>query len=160
MYYPGIHSLTAAWPQFIHRVVNRCVLAGKELFASFALGGCSSGSGGRGRRGGLRLASLLLDPVRQLANLVVDAAALGHQLADLAISVHDRRMVTVPELLADLREREIRELAAQVHGDLPRRHQDPAAAATAQVVDREAEVCRGLGDDHAGADLGLATLGD
>ena len=47
-------------------------------------------------------AGLLLDPVGQLGDLVVDRAAFGHQLTDLAVGVHDRRVVPVAEVLADL----------------------------------------------------------
>ncbi len=53
---------------------------------------------------GLRRACLLLDAVGQLADLVVDVATLGHLLANLAIGVHHRGVVTAAELLADLRQ--------------------------------------------------------
>ena len=43
--------------------------------------------------------------------------------ADLPIGVHHRRMITAAELLSDLGQRKISELAAQIHGDLSRSHQ-------------------------------------
>lgn len=49
------------------------------------------------------LARLLLDAVSQFGYLVVNRVLFGHELADLAVRVHDRRMVPVAELLADLR---------------------------------------------------------
>ena len=65
------------------------------------------------------LAGLLLDPVGELGDLVVDAAALGDQLADLLVGVHHRGVVAAAELLADLGQRQVGELAAEVHRDLP-----------------------------------------
>ena len=50
----------------------------------------------------LLLAGLVADPVGQLGDLVVDRTALGHQLTDLAVGVHDRGVVAPPEELADL----------------------------------------------------------
>lgn len=48
------------------------------------------------------LPNLLLNPVGQLRDLVIDRSSLGHQLTDFAIGVHDRCMVAPPECLADL----------------------------------------------------------
>ena len=107
-----------------------------------------------------RLPGLDLDPVGELADLVEHGAALGEQLVDLPVGVHDRRVVAVAELGADLGQREVGELAAQVHRDLPGHHQVPAAARAGELVDREPEVRRGLGDDQRRGDLGLAALGD
>src|SRR5665648_966017 len=45
---------------------------------------------------------LLLDPVREFGHLVVDGAALGHQLTNLPVRVHDGGVVAAAELLADL----------------------------------------------------------
>src|SRR4051794_21453219 len=55
------------------------------------------------RRRASRLAGLLLDPVRELGDLVVDRASLGEQLTDLLVGVHDGGVVAAAELLADLR---------------------------------------------------------
>jgi hypothetical protein len=49
------------------------------------------------------LPCLLLDAVRQLSYLVVDASALRHELPYLAVGVHHCRVVPPPELLTDLR---------------------------------------------------------
>jgi hypothetical protein len=51
-----------------------------------------------------RASGALLDPVRQLGDLVVERAALGHVLADLAVGVHDGRVVTSAERLPDARQ--------------------------------------------------------
>src|SRR5215469_3605346 len=87
---------------------------------------------------------LLLDAVGQLGHLVVDGAALGHQRSDLPLGVHDRCVVAAAELLADLGERHLGELAAQVHADLPGGHQHARPGRATQVVDRQAEVGGGL----------------
>ena len=47
---------------------------------------------------------LLADAVGQLGDLVVDRPALAHQLTDLAVRVHHRRVVSAAEVLADLRQ--------------------------------------------------------
>lgn len=81
----------------------------------------AAASGCRGCRGGKRKApagacpggalagvrpspSAVLDAVGELGDLVVDRAALGHQRADLAVGVHDRRVVAAAELGTDLRQ--------------------------------------------------------
>src|SRR5258708_39650608 len=61
---------------------------------------------------------LLLDPVGELRDLVVDRPALGHQRADLLVRVHHGRVVAAAELLPDLGQREVRQLPAQVRRDL------------------------------------------
>ena len=45
---------------------------------------------------------LLLNPVGELSDLIVDRSALSHQLTDLAVGVHNRCVVTSAECLADL----------------------------------------------------------
>ena len=45
--------------------------------------------------------------VSELGDLVIDRAALGHQLADLPIGMHNGRVIATPEGLADLRQREL-----------------------------------------------------
>ena len=47
--------------------------------------------------------SVLFDAVGQLSDLVIDRAPFGHQLADLAVSVHHRGVVTTAKLLPNLR---------------------------------------------------------
>ena len=45
---------------------------------------------------------LLLNPVGELSDLVVDRSALSHQLTDFAVGMHNRCVVTPAECLADL----------------------------------------------------------
>ena len=47
---------------------------------------------------------LTLNPVRKLGDLVIDRPALGHQLADLSVGVHNRGVVATAEGLANLRQ--------------------------------------------------------
>src|SRR5918996_4633261 len=61
----------------------------------------------------------LFDPRRELLDEVVDAPVFLDQLGDLGRGVDDGRVVAPAELLADLRKRAVRELAAQVHRHLP-----------------------------------------
>ena len=53
--------------------------------------------------GNLGAFGLKLDPVGQLCDLVIDRAALCHQLADFTISVHNRGVVAPAESLANFR---------------------------------------------------------
>src|SRR5690625_4607698 len=105
-------------------------------------------------------AGLLFDPVDELGDLVEDAAPFGHEITDLAVGVHDRGVVTAAELLADLGERQIGELTAEVHGDLTRLHEVSAAVGSADLLDAVLGVRRGLGDDERGRDFGFAAFGD
>lgn len=45
----------------------------------------------------------LFDPVGQLGDLVEQAASLPHELANLAVCMHDRGVVATAELLTNLR---------------------------------------------------------
>lgn len=49
-----------------------------------------------------RSSRLLLNPVSELSDLVVDRSSLSHQLTDLAVGMHNRCVVTPAECLADL----------------------------------------------------------
>src|SRR3954447_14992012 len=80
------------------------------------------------------LPGLLLDPVRELGDGVEGAAPLGQLGADAVVGVHDRGVVATAELLTDLRQGEVGQLAAEVHRDLPAGHQVPRAARSAQVL--------------------------
>ncbi len=71
--------------------------------------------------------SLKLDSVGELGDLVIDRAALGHELADLAVSMHHCGVVAAAEGLPDLGKREIGELTAEIHSDLAGIDQDAAA---------------------------------
>lgn len=55
---------------------------------------------------------LLLNPVGELCDLVIDRAAFGHQLADLPVSMHNGGVVTAAKKLADFRQGELGQLAA------------------------------------------------
>ena len=50
----------------------------------------------------LRRPRLGLNPARQIGDLVVEAATLRHELANLAVRVHHRGVVTTTERLPDL----------------------------------------------------------
>src|SRR5690606_33876037 len=78
----------------------------------------SEGVVGAPSRAGESAALLLLDPARELGDLVVGRAALGHLPGDLLVRVHHRGVVAAAELLPDLRQGEIAQLSAEVHGDL------------------------------------------
>lgn len=65
---------------------------------------------GDGRGSALRL--LIPDPGRQLRDLVVDVATLGHERADLAVCMHDGRVVATAEDLSDLRQGQIGQFPA------------------------------------------------
>src|SRR5271157_929348 len=55
---------------------------------------------------------LLLDAVGQLGDLRVYGPAFGHQGADFPVGIDDRGVVAAAELLADLGQRQVGELAA------------------------------------------------
>src|SRR5674536_102163 len=98
-----------------------------------------------------------LDPIRQLSHLVVRHPTFAHLLADLSLRVHHRGVVPTAEQLSDPRQRQVRQLPAQVHRDLPGVGQQPGPGGTAQVVHRDAEVLCGGGHDRRSRDL-RATL--
>src|SRR5215207_905585 len=62
----------------------------------------------------------LFDARRELLNQVVDTPVLLDQLRDLRRRVDDGGVVAAPELLSDLGQGAVRELAAEVHRHLPR----------------------------------------
>jgi len=86
--------------------------------------------------------------------------ALGHQIADLALGVHHGRVIAVAEGLPDLRQRQVGQLPAQVHRDLPRGDQHPAAGGSAELLHGDREVFGGRGHDRRGADRRLLGLRD
>jgi len=55
------------------------------------------------------LTRLCLDPGREVGYLVVETAPLGHQLANLALCVHDGGVIAPAEGLADSRQRQVSE---------------------------------------------------
>lgn len=66
----------------------------------------------------LRFSSVLLDAVGDLRDLIEDLTLLPHEGANLAVSMHDGGVVLAAKLGADLGQREVSELAAQVHRNL------------------------------------------
>src|SRR3954469_15979535 len=104
--FPALRAGNRGWPG---RMQARLVTArgkGKE----------ESGTSGRPPSGTAAqrsvFALLLLDPVGQLSDLVVDGAPFGHQFADLAVRMDHGGVVPAPELLPDLGQRHIGQLAA------------------------------------------------
>src|SRR5690349_13682191 len=59
----------------------------------------------------------LTDPGREFLDVIEDLAAFCHRSADLLLGVHDGRVITT-ERLTDFGQRQVGELAAQIHGDL------------------------------------------
>src|SRR5690606_5889792 len=105
----AVHMSSGSYPQRLPQTVqpSHRLLSGA--------GGAAAG------RGSLRtVALILLDAGGEFGDLVVDRAALLHELADLLVRIHDGRVIAVAEQLPDLRQREARHLAAQVHRDLAR----------------------------------------
>src|SRR5690606_15201630 len=70
------------------------------------------------------------------------------------------RVVAAAEGLTDLRQRHVRELTAQVHRDLAGRDEHPGPRGATDVVDRQTEVRRGLGDDRRRGDLDRVVVRD
>src|SRR6185436_13250239 len=61
----------------------------------------------------------LLDSRCEFLDQVVDASVLANQPRDVRGCVDDRRMVSTAEVVADLGERAVGELSAEVHGHVP-----------------------------------------
>ena len=100
-----------------------------------------------------------VDVARDVAHGGGDIGVGLEQLFDLADGAEHGRVVAAAELLADLLEGEIREIAHKVHGDLAGHGGLFAAALPAQVRSAELERARGFlnndvrrGDVRAGAD--------
>lgn len=62
--------------------------------------------------GGSDGAGLGLDSAGQVCDLIEQTAPFGHELADLAIGVHHRGVITAAEGLSDLRQGQVGELTA------------------------------------------------
>ena len=67
--------------------------------------------------------------------------------------MHHRRVVAAAEGLADLRQGKLGQLATEIHGDLASGDQLARARRTAQVINGEGVVGRGLGLDPRKGDL-------
>src|SRR6185436_19991183 len=108
-------------------------------------GGFEQGQWGRSKSS-TALANLL-DPCSQFLHKVVHRAILADQARDLARRVAHGGVVAPPELLADLRQRRVRELAREVHRDLARVDDVLGALVAAELLEREPEaVADGLLD--------------
>src|SRR5918999_1047485 len=81
----------------------------------------------------------LFDPRRELLDEVVDAPVFLDQLGDLRRRVDDGRVVAPAELLADLRERAVGELAAEVHRHLAGIDDRLRTAVADELLHRDAE---------------------
>ena len=100
-----------------------------------------------------------VDVARDVAHGGGDIGVGLEQLLDLADGAEHGRMVAAAELLADLLEGEIREIAHEIHGDLAGHGGLFVAALPAQIRSAELERARGFfnndvrrGDVRAGAD--------
>src|SRR2546421_2550853 len=100
----------------------------------------------------------LFDPRGQLLHEVVHRAVLADQARDLGGRVDDRRVVAAAELLADLRERRIGELAREVHRDLAGIDDVLRASVAGELFEREAEALRDEFLDPLDRDLGGLAL--
>ena len=69
-------------------------------------------------------------------------------MADLPVSMHNGGVIPPAEGLADFWQRELGELAAEVHGDLAGVNQNPAAARSTEVLQGKAEIGGGLGHNR------------
>lgn len=64
------------------------------------------------------LALNCLDAANDLSHLVINVAALVHVFGDLLLGIHHSGVVTAAKQLANLRQRQIGLLAADIHGNL------------------------------------------
>src|SRR5215204_3104755 len=100
----------------------------------------------------------LLDPGSEFLHKVVHRAILANQARDLARRVDHGGVIAPAELLADLRQRRVGELAREVHRDLARVHDVLGALVAAELLEREPEA---VGDgfldplDRDGGELAL-----
>src|SRR5919197_860523 len=72
-------------------------------------------TGSQGPRPGSTESADLLDPRGQVLHEVVHRPVLPDHPVDLRVGVNDGRVVASAELLADLRQRRVGELAREVH---------------------------------------------
>src|SRR4051794_1516449 len=75
----------------------------------------------------------------QFLHEVVHRPVLTNEARDLGRRVDDSRVVAAPELLADLRQRGVRELPREIHRDLARIDDVLGALVAAELLQREAE---------------------
>src|SRR3712207_4228745 len=94
-----------------------------------------------------------LDLVGYFVDLVKDVAVAVYEVGDLGGRVHHGRVVAATEGAADLGQRLVGELAAQVHGDLPRVGERLRAARPYEVGLLDAEVAADFVLDELDRDL-------
>src|SRR5215203_677879 len=94
----------------------------------------------------------LADSGGEFLDVIEDLATFGHLAANLLLGIHHRGVIAA-ERLADLGQRQIGELAAEVHRDLAGLSQGPRLARPPQLLDGGLEVLGGRGHDRRRADL-------
>src|SRR5213078_5296592 len=105
-------------------------VAGEKTHSSTGLGSAL---------GTLHTSPDLFDPSGQLLHEVVHRAVLANHARDFRGGVDNGRVVAPAELLADLGQRRVCELAREVHRDLARVDDVLRAAVAAELLEREAE---------------------
>ena len=105
-----------------------------------------------------RLSGLLLDAVCKLRHVIEGLALFLHELRDLLVRVHNRRVVA-SESLSDLGQGQVGELAAQIHGDLAGFDDVVAALLGTHLFNGDAEVDGTLAHDEADGDLIVVRVG-
>src|SRR4051812_13479632 len=96
----------------------------------------------------------LLDAGRELLHQVVHIPVLPDQARDLGRRMDDRRVVASPDLLADLGQRRVRQLAREIHCALPRIDDVLRPAVTRQLAEADAEALADEPLDAVDRDLG------
>lgn len=82
----------------------------------------------------------LLDALDEVFDDLMKLGVLLALFGDLVVGVQDGRMVTAAEEVADLRQRGVGELAAEVHGNLARERDAARAFLGMEVLDADLEV--------------------
>src|ERR1043165_2981138 len=103
-------------------------------------GAFSTGLEGAGRV--IHISASLFDPCGQLLPQVVHRAVFADFARDLRGRVNDGGVIAAPELLADLRQRRVGQLARQVHRDLAWIDDVLGSPVAAELLEREAEALR------------------
>lgn len=80
------------------------------------------------------------DALDKLPNGVIELAVLLPFLGDLVVGMDDRGMIPAAEAAADLGQRGVGELAAEIHGNLPGKSQIAGPLLGQQIVDIDLEV--------------------
>ena len=80
------------------------------------------------------------DALDKLLNGVIELAVLLPFLGDLVVGMDDRGMIPAAKAAADLGQRGVGELAAEIHGNLPGKSQIAGPLLGQQIVDIDLEV--------------------